>query len=142
MDPLGHLTDVLSRLPGIGRRTAERLAIFLARNPTTVARDLSAAVEEARTRLTPCGQCGNVTTRDENPCRLCSDPHRDAAMLCVVEDPSDIALIERSGEYHGRYFALMGKLSPMRGEGIGSLRMPALLEHAGEAREILLALNC
>ncbi len=106
-----------------------------------MARDLSAAIEDARAQLEACRLCGSVTARQENPCRLCSDPRRDAAILCVVEDPADIALLERSGEYHGHYFALMGKLSPMRGEGIGSLRLPALLERAAKAREVLLALN-
>jgi len=142
MDPMGQLTEALARLPGIGRRTAERLAVHLARNPSGLARDLSAAIEEARAKLVACKLCGSVTSQEENPCRLCSDPRREDAILCVVEDPSDIALIERSGEYHGRYFALMGKISPMRGEGIGDLRLPALLERAARAKEVLLALNC
>ncbi|MDD2240942.1 MAG: recombination mediator RecR [Kiritimatiellae bacterium] len=142
MDPLAQLTTALARLPGIGRRTADRLAVHLARNPSTVARELAEAITEARQRLAACKLCGSVTAKDENPCRLCSDARRDDAILCVVEDPADIALLERSGEYHGRYFALMGKLSPMRGEGIGDLRLPALLERAATAREVVLALNC
>jgi len=142
MDPLAQLTDALGKLPGIGRRTAERLAVHLARNPSGVARELAETLEAARSRLAACRLCGTVTPKDENPCRLCSDARRDDAILCVVEDPSDIALLERSGEYHGRYFALMGKLSPMRGEGIGELRLPALLERAAQAKEVLLALNC
>ena len=142
MEPLHQLTEALAKLPGIGRRTAERLATHLARNPGGPARELAAALDEARTKLTACKLCGSVTAKDENPCRLCADPRRDDAILCVVEDPSDIALIERSGEYRGRYFALMGKISPMRGEGIGDLRLPALLERAARAQEVLLALNC
>ena len=142
MEPLHQLTEALAKLPGIGRRTAERLATHLARNPAGPARELAAALDEARTKLVACKQCGSVTAKDENPCRLCADPRRDDAILCVVEDPSDIALIERSGEYRGRYFALMGKISPMRGEGIGDLRLPALLERATRAQEVLLALNC
>jgi recombination protein RecR len=142
MDPMVQLTESLAKLPGIGRRTAERLAVHLARNPSGVARDLSTAIEEARAKLMACKLCGSVTSKEENPCRLCSDPRREDAILCVVEDPSDIALIERSGEYHGRYFALMGKISPMRGEGLGDLRLPTLLARAATAQEVLLALNC
>ena len=142
MDPLHPLTEALAKLPGIGRRTAERLAVHLARNPLGAARELSAALAGAQEKLAACKLCGSVTTKEENPCRLCSDARRDDAILCVVEDPSDIALIERSGEYRGRYFALMGKISPMRGEGIGDLRLPALLERAAKAKEVLLALNC
>lgn len=142
MDPLVQLTDALAKLPGIGRRTAERLAVHLARNPAGAARELSVAIEEARSRLVACPQCGSVTSKEEIPCRLCSDARREDAILCVVEDPSDIALIERSGEYHGRYFALMGKISPMRGEGLGDLRLPALLKRAAGTKEVLLALNC
>lgn len=142
MDPLGNLTETLAKLPGIGRRTAERLAVHLARNPAGLARDLAAAIEEARATLSACKLCGSVTAKAENPCRLCADPRREDSILCVVEDPSDIALIERSGEYRGRYFALMGKISPMRGEGLGDLRLPALLARAETMQEVLLALNC
>jgi recombination protein RecR len=142
VEPLSQLVEALSKLPGIGRRTAERLAVHLARNPSGVARELSAALADARVQLEACRLCGSVTRREENPCRLCSDGRRDDGILCVVEDPSDIALIERSGEYRGRYFALMGKLSPMRGEGLGELRLPRLMERAADAREVLLALNC
>ena len=142
MDPLGKLVQALAKLPGIGRRTAERMAVHLIRNPEGLARDLAAALEEAGTSLGACSLCGSVTRKEENPCRLCTDDRRNGSQLCVVEEPSDIALIERSGEYGGRYFALMGKLSPMRGEGIGELRLPALLERAAKATEVLLALNC
>ena len=142
MDPMAQLTEALAKLPGIGRRTAERLSTHLARNPAGAARELAAALDAARSQLAACKLCGSVTTKEENPCRLCSDSRREDAILCVVEDPSDIALIERSGEYHGRYFALMGKISPMRGEGLGDLRLPALLERAAKAQEVMLALNC
>lgn len=142
MDPLGKLVQALAKLPGIGRRTAERMAVHLIRNPEGLARDLAAALEEAGTSLGACSLCGSVTRKEENPCRLCTDDRRNGSQLCVVEEPSDIALIERSGEYGGRYFALMGKLSPMRGEGIGELRLPALLERAACAKEVILALNC
>lgn len=141
MEPLRQLAEALGRLPGIGRRTAERLAGYLAREPEGVARELIQALEAARARLIPCSQCGNVTVREENPCRFCRDPRREEGLLCVVEDPADIPLIERSGEFQGRYFALKGKLSPMRGEGPAHLRLPALLERAAGAREVLLALN-
>jgi recombination protein RecR len=115
--------------------------VHLARNPTSVAHDVAAALDTARRELTACQQCGSVTPKTENPCRLCADARRDNTILCVVEDPADIALIERSGEYHGRYFALMGKISPLRGEGLGDLRLPALLERAATMQEVLLALN-
>ena len=142
MDPLGNLAQALSALPGIGRRPAERIAVHLVRNPDGVARDLATALAEASARLGACSLCGSVTRKEDNPCRLCTDDRRNGTLLCVVEDPSDIALIERSGEYGGRYFALMGKLSPMRGEGIGELRLPALLQRAASAKEVILALNC
>lgn len=141
MDALHQLAEALGRLPGIGRRTAERMAIHLARNPSGAARELAGALDEARTQLAACKLCSSVTPKEENPCRLCADPRREDGILCVVEDPADIALIERSGEYRGRYFALMGKISPMRGEGIGDLRLPALLERAASVKEVLLALN-
>ncbi len=141
MDELQQLADALSLLPGIGHRSAARLAMHLARHPDDAAAPLAAALEAARRNLAVCSLCGNVTPRATNPCRLCSDPRRDASLLCVVEDPGDIPLVERSGEYRGRYFALMGRLSPMRGDGLGSLRLPLLLERAKDVKEVILALD-
>jgi recombination protein RecR len=141
MDELQQLTDALSLLPGIGRRSAARLAMHLARHPDDVAAPLAAALDAARRNLAVCSLCGNVTPRATNPCHLCSDPRRDASLLCVVEDPGDIPLVERSGEYRGRYFALMGRLSPMRGDGLGSLRLPLLLDRAKDVKEVILALD-
>lgn len=143
MEPLEQLVHVLGRLPGIGRRSAERLAAHLVRRPTGVSKELSLALAAVQDQLTACSLCGSITEKNKNPCLLCTDSRRDEALLCIVEDPADIPLIERSGEYRGRYFSLMGKLSPMRGEGLGELRLPVLLERieSGSINEILLALN-
>ena len=141
MDELQQLADAISLLPGIGRRTAARLAMHLARHPDDAAAPLAAALDAARRSLAVCSLCGSVTPRAANPCRICSDPRRDDTVLCVVEDPGDIPLMEQSGEFRGRYFALMGKLSPMRGEGLGSLRLPRLIERAANVREVILALD-
>ena len=141
MDELQQLADALSLLPGIGRRSASRLAMHLARHPDDAAAPLAAALDAARRNLAVCTLCGNVTPHGQNPCRLCSDPRRDTSLLCVVEDPGDIPLVERSGEFRGRYFALMGRLSPMRGDGLGSLRLPLLLDRAKDVKEVILALD-
>lgn len=141
MDELQQLADALSRLPGIGRRSAARLAMHLARHPDDVAAPLAAALDAARRGLAVCSLCGSVTPKSVNPCRLCADSRRDDSLLCIVGDPGDIALMEQSGAYRGRYFALMGRLSPMRGDGLGSLRMPKLLERAEGVEEVILALD-
>jgi recombination protein RecR len=142
MEPLQQLADAFARLPGIGRRTAERLATHLARHPGTDALALQSAIEAARATLEPCSSCGAVTVRGQNPCRFCTDPSRDPSLLCVVESPSDILPLERSGEYRGRYFSLLGLLSPMRGEGLTELRVRELVRRAADpVREVVLALN-
>lgn len=141
MDELQQLADALALLPGIGRRSAARLAMHIARHPDDVASPLASALDAARRNLAVCSLCGSVTPRNANPCRLCTDPRRDNGVLCVVGDPGDIALMEQSGEYRGRYFALMSKLSPMRGDGLGSLRLPRLLERAADVKEVILALD-
>jgi recombination protein RecR len=142
MDPLDKLIGLLARLPGVGRRSAERMAVALARNGALL-KDLSAALRDVDARVMPCERCGNITLRDANPCRLCTDARRDDALLCVVEDPGDIPSIEKSGGFRGRYFALMGKLSPMKGEGVQNTRIEALLARAAEGgiQEVILALN-
>lgn len=140
---LERLSERLSRLPGIGRRSAERMALRLARDPGGLASDLMAALRDVVANVRCCGRCGNVTTVDEDPCRLCVDPARDGAQLCVVEDASDILTIERAGGYRGRYHALLGKLSPMQGTGPRDIRVEALVRRVEQegVRELVLALN-
>jgi recombination protein RecR len=132
----------LSRLPGIGRRSGERMAIKLVHDPVLL-RDLTQALREATEELRCCSRCGAITRASEDPCRLCTDHRRDDALLCVVEDPSDIVLIEKSRGFNGRYHALMGRLSPMNGKGPADLRIEPLLRRVAEGKvtEVLLALN-
>lgn len=143
LEALDKLVSGLGRLPGIGRRSAERMAMAILRDPAGTGAELHALLDNALKLLTPCKSCGNITLRTQDPCSLCTDPRRDAAVLCVVEDPADILLMERSGAYRGRYHALMGKLSPMRGEGVRNLRVESLVERVKREgiREVLLALN-
>jgi recombination protein RecR len=143
LDVLARLAGLLGKLPGVGRRSAERMAMKLARDTGGLVRSLVLALEEVEAKVCTCSLCGNVTLQTENPCRLCGDPRRDAAMLCVVEDPADIQLIEAAGVFRGRYHALMGKLSPLRGEGPRDLRVDLLLKRIRKegTREVLLALD-
>lgn len=142
-EPMDRMIQLLARLPGVGRRSAERMAWALARDANGLARELSAVLAETAQRMTVCSRCGNLTTKTEDPCRLCTEPRRDDRVLCVVEDPADLVWIERSGGFRGRYHALMGKLSPMRGEGIAQVRVDALLARLKPegVQEVILALN-
>jgi len=143
MNPLERLTKSLSSLPGVGRRSAERMALKLVLDRQGLLPELVAALEQAAEEIRCCSLCGSITSVSQDPCRLCTSPARDVGILCVVETPSDILLIERSGGFHGRYHALMGKLSPMKGEGIDDLRIRALKNRVkdGGFKEVLLALN-
>ncbi len=141
---IDSLIRALSKLPGLGRRSAERAALALLRKPDTVMDGLIGALREARAEVCCCSLCGGFTARDRDPCALCSDVSRDGTLLCVVEEPSDIFAIERSGGFRGRYHALLGKLSPARQTGPGELRLKALAGRVtvgGEVREVLLALS-
>ncbi len=138
-----HMVDCLNRLPGIGIRTAERMAYRLLAQSDTLMRDLREALDRAAAGLRCCEQCGAVTTPDQNPCRLCVSPERDDHILCVVESPEDILVLERCGSFRGRYHALLGKLSAHQGDGPADLRLDRLmrrLEHEPVA-EVVLALN-
>ena len=141
--PLDSLIRALSRLPGLGRRSAERAALALVRKPETLLDDLVLALQQARQQVRCCERCGAFTTIDANPCSLCTDATRDNALLCVVEDPGDILSIERSGGFKGRYHALMGKISPAKQTGPAELRLQALSVRVaeGQVREVLLALS-
>ncbi len=140
---LDRLSAQLGRLPGVGRRTAERMALRLAREPRGLLADLDAALRAVAEEVRCCSRCGSITTIREDPCTLCLDPKRDGSLLCIVEDPSDILLIEKSGGFSGRYHALLGRLSPAGNTGVGDLRLDDLLRRveAEAIREVLLALN-
>ncbi len=141
--PLDALAACFARLPGVGRRSAERMALHLAGDRDGTLRDLAAALDDAARRVRRCARCGALTRVEEDPCRLCADPGRDRALLCVVEEPADVLRIEQAGGFRGRYHVLGGRLSPMQGAGPEQLRLDALLRRldAEPVEEVILALN-
>lgn len=141
--PIDRLISCLARLPGIGRRSAERIAFELAGRRDHLLQDLSAALQEVGANTLPCSRCGGLTRPAENPCSFCADPARNAALLCVVETGLDLLLVENSGSFPGRYHVLGGKISPLRGLGPDNLKIAALrqrIEKEG-VQEVILALN-
>ena len=140
---IDELVKSLARLPGLGRRSAVRAALALLREPERTADPLSLALRVARERVCCCSLCGGFTEKDENPCALCTDLTRDGSIVCVVEEPADIATIEASGAFKGRYHALMGKLSPVRRMGPDRLRLAELHSRVASEgfSEVLLALS-
>jgi len=132
----------LARLPGIGSKTAQRLAFHLLKEPAEAAERLAQAIRRVRSQVTACGACGNLA--DEDPCAICRDPRRDATLLCVVEEAKDVAAIERAGRYRGRYHVLGGRVSPLDGVGPEALRVGPLVERVGNGsgvREVIVATN-
>jgi recombination protein RecR len=140
---LDSLIRALSRLPGLGRRSAERAALALVRRPEPLLDELVRALQQARQQVRCCERCGAFTSVADNPCVLCTDPARDDSLLCVVEEAGDILALERAGGFRGRYHALMGKLSPAKQTGPTELRLQALATRVagGQVREVLLALS-
>lgn len=141
MSAIDDLTGELARLPGIGRKTALRLTYHLLRQPAEQSRRLADALVALTERVHPCTRCHNLT---EAPlCAICADPRRDGALVCVVEQPSDIASIERSGEFRGRYHVLGGRLSPLDGVGPDDLTIDGLLARLAPegVQEVILATN-
>jgi recombination protein RecR len=143
LEPLEKLAAIFRKLPGVGRRSAERMVHALARDRSGIIGELIAALREADAQVTPCSRCGNITLKTADPCALCTDGRREDRLLCVVSDPSDIAAIERSGAFRGRYHTLGGKLSPARGEGVQQAGLEALLARVARegVEEVLLALD-
>ena len=135
------LTTQLSRLPGVGHKTAQRLAYHLLSVPKEQATELAEAISAAREKVHPCPVCGAFTDRDT--CEICSDPKRTEETVCVVSDARDVLSMEKTREFHGHYHVLNGSLSPMNGIGPGALRINALLERCktGQVREVILATN-
>lgn len=131
----------LSRLPGVGRKTAERLALHLVRAPSEEARGLAAALTAVKEQVRACSLCRNLADRD--PCAICADMGRDQGLLCIVESPADLAALETAGSYKGRYFVLAGALSPLDGVGPDSLHLDELVKRVkrGGVREVIIATN-
>ena len=142
-EPIDALAAVFARLPGVGRRSAQRMALKVARDAEKMVGDFVSALQGVRDHVRICSLCGNLTLRDQDPCLLCTDKRRDPQLLCVVEDPGDMMLLEQAGTFRGRYHALMGKISPRKGEGIHNPRLEALLKRVEkeDIREVILALN-
>ena len=141
--PVARLIDEFSRLPGIGRKTAQRLTYHVLRAPADEARSLAAALVAMKEEVAYCSVCSNITDRGVDPCAICADARRDATRICVVEEPLDVLAIERTGEYRGRYHVLHGAISPIDGIGPERIKARELVERAaaGGIDEVILATN-
>ncbi|MFP5333042.1 MAG: recombination mediator RecR [Acidimicrobiia bacterium] len=139
--PLQRLVDELSRLPGIGGKSAQRIAFHLLSIPDTDARRLGQAILDLRDQVRHCNRCFNVTVSDE--CSVCRDPRRDTTLVCVVERPQDIIVVEKTQEYRGLYHVLGGSLSPINGIGPDQLRIPELRTRVENEQltELIIATN-
>ncbi len=141
--PVTKLIDEFSRLPGIGPKTASRLTFYLLRNSAERAKALSEALIELHQKVLFCSQCFNIA--ETNPCVVCSDEHRDRAVICVVEDPLDVLAIERTRDYHGLYHVLHGTIAPTEGIGPEDLKIAELVARVQRSetpiREIIVATN-
>ncbi len=139
--PLQRLIDELARLPGVGRKSAQRMAFHLLSVDDTDARRLGQAILDMRDQVRHCRRCFNVTSSEE--CSICRDTRRDQAVLCIVERPQDIVVIENTKEFRGRYHVLGGSLSPISGIGPNQLRIPELRARfdTEEIKELIIATN-
>jgi recombination protein RecR len=139
--PIARLVAELAKLPGVGEKTAARLAFHILRAPVEDARALAQAIADLRTKIRLCSSCWDFTEQD--PCGICADERRDAALLCVVAHPQDLIAIERTGGYRGRYHVLHGVLSPLDGIGPDDLRIAELVKRCGDGmiREVIVATN-
>lgn len=143
LQPIQELEKALSRLPGLGRRSASRAALALVREKERLLKPLVESLENACARTRCCSKCGAFTTVDRDPCDLCTEALRDSSLLCVVEDPADIVSIESSGAFRGRYHVLGGKLSPVHHLGPEKLRLAELVDRVVRegVTEVLLAVS-
>jgi len=136
-----ELITELARLPGIGRKTAQRLTFHLLQQSPEQAQRLASVLTSVSERVRPCESCGNLT--EEQPCDICRDPRRDQAVMCVVEEPSTVGVVDRSTDFRGQYHVLGGRLSPLDGIGPEALRLDRLVQRVrdGGVREVILATN-
>lgn len=142
-EPIQNLITAFSRLPGIGPKTASRLAFFLLRAPDDLSHDLAIALNDLKSSITYCQNCFHITTTGRQLCDLCANEQRDKALICVVEEPLDVLALERTGVYLGQYHVLHGALSPIEGIGPDDLKVRELLVRvqSGDIREVILATN-
>jgi recombination protein RecR len=135
-----RLVSEFQRLPGIGDKSAARLAYFLLRAPREEADRLASAISESRAAIRRCSTCNTLTETD--PCEICSDPQRDSSLLCVVEEPGNVAAIEKTREFRGRYHVLWGALSPLKGIGPEEIEVEGLVRRVTpDVSEVVLATN-
>lgn len=141
--PVQNLVNSLERLPGIGPKSASRLAFYLLRAPEEISLDLAKALQEIKTSTSLCGLCFNITMSGRDLCEICSDPRRDPEVVCVVEEPMDVLVLENTGGYQGRFHVLHGLLSPIEGITPDDIKIKPLLERVREGgiKEIILATN-
>ena len=139
--PITRLIEEFSKLPGVGRKTAQRLAFHIINMNTNDVEALSKAIIEAKREIRYCSVCCNIT--DINPCSMCSNKNRDSSLICVVEDPRDVAAMERTREFKGQYHVLNGVISPMDGIGPDMIKIKELIQRLGtqDVREIIMATN-
>lgn len=140
-EPLTRLVEELQRLPGIGRKSAQRLAFHILRTPREDAERLVEAVRDVKDRVTYCSVCNNIT--DVDPCAYCSDEARDRTLICVVEEPQNVMAIEKTRDFKGAYHVLGGAISPLQGVGPDDLKIKGLLSRvdSGGVTEVILATN-
>ncbi|SHK17125.1 recombination mediator RecR [Tepidibacter formicigenes] len=139
--PISRLIEEFSKLPGIGRKTAQRLAFHVINMNISEVKGLSNAILEAKQQIRYCSVCCNIT--DKNPCSICSNDNRNEEVICVVEDPRDVAAMERTKEFRGKYHVLHGVISPMDGVGPDMIKIKELIERLNNesVKEIILATN-
>ncbi len=141
--PLERVVHRFGKLPGVGEKTARRFALYILQQPESFTRELTEALLDLRERAVRCSLCGNITTKDQDPCAICSDPFRDRQTLCVLETVEDMLSFEQSGAYSGLYFILGGRVSPLDGEDLEPERIQALKDYieSGSFREVIIATN-
>lgn len=142
-EPIQALITAFERLPGIGPKSASRLAFYLLRAPEDVGQELSEALRDLKSKVAFCQECFNITEAGRTLCEICDNPKRDAALICVVEEALDVLALERTGAYNGRYHVLHGVLSPIEGVGPEEIKVKALLERVaeGKVKEVIVATN-
>lgn len=140
-EPVAKLIEELGKLPGIGPKTAQRLAFYILNSDTGAARDLARAIVDARNKIRYCSVCSNLT--DVDPCAICSGDRRDRSLICVVEEPRDVVAVEKAKDFKGLYHVLQGAISPMDGVGPEDLKVKELLSRlqTGEVKEVVVATN-